>query len=230
MLILMIFIMSNYTDRSYQDFFKEELYGGFVQYLLDEYGARTIIDLLRGDPLVTKKGFNFLVSGQLNKFLQLNPAIMKVFTENRRRCMNLRNISGGTLAFPIDTEDDILMVRESLRTPEYIPVVDDIVRATKGIKKLAIPMKGHTLKGDINEKKYLIPKRLTIHFKEGYATKIQKTTMSLLVESRSDAMYMLLDRFEKKVAYATIQGVEEFCFVKPRNGKNKRSRKLCSSV
>jgi hypothetical protein len=220
--------MSNYTDRSYQDFFKEELYGRFVQYLLDEYGARTIIDLLRDDPLVTKKGFNFLVNRQLNEFLQLNPAIMKVFVENRRRCINLRNISGGVLAFPISTEDDMLMVRESLRTPEYIPVVDDTARASKGIKKLAVPMKGHTLKGDVNEKKYLMPKRLTVHFKEGYATKIQKTTLSFNVDSRSDAMHILLDRFEKKVAYATIQGEEEFCFVKPRNGKNKRSRKLRS--
>lgn len=223
--------MSNYNDRSYQDFFKEELYGGFVQYLLDEYGARTIIDLLRDDPLVTKKGFNFLVTKQLNEFLQLNPEVAKVFVENRRRCMNLRNIGGGNLAFPIDTEDDGLMIRENLRVPEVVPSVELSARATKEMKRLASPMKGQTARSyDSNVKKYRFPKRLTVHFKEGYATKIEKTTLSFLVDSRSEAIMILLDRFEKKVAYATIQGEEEFCFVKPRNGKRKRSRKLRGTV
>jgi len=222
--------MSDYNDRSYQDFFKEEIYGGFVQYLLDEYGARTIIDLLRDRPLVTKKGFDFLVTKQLNEFLELNPAVAKVFAENRRRCMNMRNIGGGTLAFPVDTEDDGLMVRENLRTPEVVPAAEMTARATKEMKRLAAPMRGQTLKGERNEKKYLAPKRLMVHFKEGYATKIEKTTMSFLVNSRGEAMDILLDRFEKKVAYATIQGEEEFCFVKPRNGKRKRSRKLRGAV
>ena len=222
--------MSNYNDRSYQDFFKEELYGRFVQYLLDEYGARMINDLLRDDPLVTKKGFNFLVTKQLKEFLELNPTIAETFIENRRRCMNMRNIGGGTLAFPIDTEDDGLMVRESLRVPEVVPPVELSARATKEMKRLATPMKGQTLKGDRNERKYLCSKRLTIHFKEGYANKTGKTTESFHVDSRSDAMHILLDRFEKKVAYATIQGEEEFVFVKPRNGKRKRNRKLRGAV
>ncbi|MHA1199469.1 MAG: hypothetical protein ACTSQF_09100 [Candidatus Heimdallarchaeaceae archaeon] len=222
--------MSNYNDRSYQDFFKEELYGGFVQYLLDEYGARTINDLLRDDPLVTKKGFNFLVTRQLNEFLQLNPEIAKVFAINRRRCMNLRNIGGGNLAFPIDTEDDGLMVRENLRVSEVVPSAELSARATKEMKRSATSMKGQTIKGYGNEKCYPFPKRLTVHFKEGYATKIGKTTESFHVNSRSEAIMILLDRFEKKVAYATIQGEEEFCFVKPRNGKRKRSRKLRSQV
>ncbi len=221
--------MSNYPDRSYQDFFKEELYGRFVQYLLDRYGARMINDLLRDDPLVTKKGFNFLVTKQLKEFLELNPTINNVFVENRRRCMNMRNIGGGTLAFPIDTEDDSLMVREGLRTPEVVPPAALSARATKEMKRSAAPMKGLSVKGyESNEKKYRVQKRLTVHFKEGYATKIQKTTLSFMVDSRSEAMQIMLDRFEKKVAYATIQGEEEFCFVKPRNGKKKRSRKLRS--
>ena len=222
--------MADYSDRNYQDFFKEELYGGFVQYLLDEYGARTIIDLLRGQPLVTKKGFNFLVSKQMNEFLDLNPLINKTFAKNRRRCMNLRNIGGGELAFPIDPEDDMLMVREGLRTPEVIPSVDKIPRATSEMKRSAKPMTGQVLRGYENEKKYLVPKRLTIHFKEGYAKKIGKTTLSFVVDRRSEAMQILLDQFEKRVAYATIQGEEEFCFVKPRNGKKKRSRKLRGKV
>ena len=104
--------MNNYSNKSYQDFFKEELYGGFVQYLLDEYGARVIIDLLRGDPLVTRKGFNLRIIEPFNKFLDVNPVIRKEFVKNRGRCMNLRNIGGGPLAFPINPEDDMLMVRE----------------------------------------------------------------------------------------------------------------------
>lgn len=218
--------MNNYSEMSYQDFFKEELYGKFVQYLLDKYGARTIIDLLRDDPLVTKKGFNFLVTKQLKDFLEINPAIAKVFVENHRRCMNMRNIGGGTLAFPVDVEDDKLMVRENLRVPETLPLAKLSARATKEMKRSVAKMKGQIIRGEQHERKYLVPKRLTVHFKEGYATKIGKTTESFFVGSRSDAMDILLDRFEKKVAYAIIQGEEEFCFVKPRNGKRKRSRKL----
>lgn len=222
--------MINQSDRNYQDFFKEEVYGGFIQYLLDEYGARTIIDLLRGQPLVTKKGFNFLVTKQLNEFLTLNPLVAKVFAENRNRTMNLRNIGGGDLAFPIDTEDDSLMVRENLRVAPVIPVENNIPRATKEMKRSAKPMTGQVLRGYANEKKYLFPKRLTIHFKEGYAKKIGKTTISYVVDRRSEAMQILLDQYEKRVAYATIQGEEEFCFVKPRNGKVKKNRKLRSTV
>jgi len=221
--------MRDYSDRNYQDFFKEELYDGFVQYLLDKYGAKTIITLLRDHPLVTKKGFNLRVVEQFNEFLELNPAIRKVFLENRRKCYSLRNVAGGPLAFPVDNEDDMLMITEGLRPPEVIPAALP-TRATKEMKRSAGPMKGQTLKGDGNEKKYVALKQLTVHFKEGYATKIGKTTLSFMVESRSEAMYILLDRFEKRVAYATIQGEEEFCFVKPRNGKKKRTRKLRSSL
>lgn len=221
--------MSNYSDKSYQDFFKEEVYDGFVQYLLNEYGARTIIDLLRNDPLVTKKGFNFLVTKQFKEFLELNPAVAKEFVRNRRKCFTLRNIGGGPLAFPVDTDDDMLMVRENVRTPEFIPVEDDTARATKEMKHSAVPMKGQIIRGGSYDV-YRVSKPLTIHFKEGYATKIGKTTMRFMVDSRSEAMSILLDRFEKKVAYATIQGEEEFVFVKPRNGKVKRSRKLRGTV
>ena len=210
--------MKNYSDKNYPDFFKEELYGGFVQYLLDEYGANTIITLLRGNSLVTKKGFNLNVIQSFNRFLDANPAIRKVFVENRGKCMNLRNISGGPLAFPIDTEDDVLMSREGIRLHSFIPVENNTSRATKGMKRSAARMKGQTIKGESDKKKYLTPmkpyvpisRRLTVHFKEGYATKIGKTTMSFMVDSRSEAMVILLDRFEKKVAYATIQGKEEF--------------------
>ena len=217
--------MKNYSDRNYQDFFKEELYDRFVQYLLDEYGAKTIITLLRGDQLVTKKGFNFLINRQLNEFLHLNLEIAKVFIENREKCYSLRNIAGGPLAFPIDIEDDMLMITQGLRPVEVIPV-QPATRATKEMKRSAGPMKGQTLKGDGNEKRYISLKRLTVHFKEGYATKIGKTTLSFMIGSRSEAMNIIIDRFEKRVAYATIQGEEEFCFVKPRNEKKKRTRKL----
>ena len=221
----------NYTDKNYQEFFKEEIYGGFVQFLLNEYGAKTIIDLLRGDPLVTKKGFNFLVTRQLNEFLQLNPVVAKQFVANRRRCISLRNIDGGDLQFPIDPEDDILMVKEGLRPPEVIPMdLSAIPRATKEMKRSAGPMSGQILKGDWKEDRYIHPKRLTLHFKEGYAKKIEKTTLSFMVVSRSEAVYIMYDRFEKRVAYATILGEEDFVFVKPRNGKIKRSRKLRSKI
>ena len=221
--------MKDYSERNYQDFFKEELYDRFVQYLLDEYGAKTIITILGDNQLVTKKGFNLRVIEQFNEFLELNPAVAKVFLQNRMKCYSLRNVAGGPLAFPIDGEDDMLMITQGLRPPEIIPV-QPATRATKEMKRSAGPMRGQTLKGDGNERKYITLKRLTVHFKEGYATKIGKTTLSFMVDSRSEAMYIVLDRFEKRVAYATIQGEEEFCFVKPRNGKKKRTRKLRGSL
>jgi hypothetical protein len=220
----------NHDEKNYQDFFKEELYGGFVNYLIDKYGAKSVISTLRDDQLITKKGVNFLFRRQFNEFLSLNPEIAKEFARNHGRCMSLRNICGGSLAFPIDTQDDILMVRENIRVPEAIPVQNDIPRAGKEIKGVAARMRGQTIKGDSNEKKYRVSKRLTIHFKEGYATKIGKTTESFMVDSRSEAMDILLVRYEKRVAYAIIQNEEEFCFVKPRNGKRKRNRKLRGKV
>lgn len=218
--------MQDYSEKNYQDFFKEELYDGFVKYLLNKYGSATVISMLHDDPLISKKGVHFLFRKTFNEFLSLNPLIAKEFAINNYRFMTLRNITKEPLAFPIDTKDDGLMVREGIRVPKLIPVSNDIPRATKRMKNSAGPMKGQVIKGDWNEKKYLCPKRLIIHFKEGHAIRIGKTTESFLVESRSEAIDIILHRFEKKVAYATIQGEEEFCFVKPRNGKVKRNQKL----
>ena len=160
-----------------------------------------------------------------NTFLSKNPDIWTHFTTNFSKFFNMKNIADGDLRFPIDTEDDDLMVREGVRVPALIPVRDNITRASKEMKRSAGPMKGQVIRGEVRDK-YRVPKRLTVHFKEGFARKIKKTTMSFMVDSRSEAMHILLDRYEKRVAYAIIQGEEEFCFVKPRNGKKKRTGKL----
>jgi len=222
--------MSKYADKNYTDFFKEEIYGRFSSHLIAEYGANAVILLLRGQQLVTKKGVNNHFQRDFTKFLSLNPEIQKEFAKNRNRFMSLRNIAGGDLAFQIDPEDDELMIREGLRTSKVIPTHDDIRRATKEMKRSAKPMTGQVVKSERQGRGYLLPKRLTVHFKSGYATKIGKTTLTFTVNSRSEAVMIIIDRFENKVAYATIQGEEEFCLVKPRNGKTKRNRKLRGQV
>lgn len=220
--------MNEYSERNYTDFFKEEVYGRFVQYLLNKYGAKSVITLLRNDQLMSKKGVHPLFQKDFNVFLTQNPLIHKELLRNNSKFLNLRNIADGDLAFPIDVKDDMLMVKESIRVPAIIPVKDEITRATKEMKRSADPMKGQILRGDSNEKKYRIPKRLTVHFREKHARKIGKTTLSFMVDSRGDAMNIILDRFKDDVAYATIQNEEEFVFIKPRNGKVKRNRKLRS--
>ena len=222
--------MQDYSEKNYQDFFKEELYDGFVKFLLDKYGAKTVNATLKNDSLITRKGVHFLYRRLFNEFLGKNPLIAREFARNNYRLMSLRNIAGGPLAFPIDASDEDLMIKEKLRIPKVIPISDDIPRATKRMKNSAGPMRGQVLKGDWKEEKYLCPKRLTIHFKQGFAVKNGKTTESFLVESRSEAIDIMLHRFEKKVAYAIIQGEEEFCFVKPRNGKIKRNQKLRGKI
>ena len=222
--------MVSQEDRSYQDFFKEELYGGFVRYLLHKFGAMRVNTILRDDALVTKKGVHVSFRRDFNVFLAHNPTIEKQFIRNHQRFMSLRNIAGGQLAFPIDCKDENLMLKERIRTPSAIPVDLNDAPRSDTMKKSAGPFTGITIKGEWHERKYLLPKRLTVHFKEGYAIKIGKTTLSFAVESRSEAMHILLDRYEKRVAFATIENEEEFCFVKPRNGKRKRNRKLRGKV
>lgn len=218
--------MSNYSEKNYSEFFKEDLYGGFVDYLIDKYGVKHCLNILRDDQLVTKKGVHPSFKEDFNKFMVLNPLIAKEHKRNFGKFIQLRNIAGEPLRFPIDTQDEMVMVQQKIRVPEFIPVKDDITRASKGIRKTAAPMKGQILKGEWHGRKYVHPKRLMVHFKEGFAKKLGKTTLCFMVDSRSEAMQILLDRFENKVAYATIQNEEEFCFVKPRNGKKKRNRKL----
>jgi len=212
-------------NKNYSNFFKEEIYGGFVQYLLDRYGAAAVIYRLRGLPLIGRKGMNFEFSRDFRIFLAKNPLIEKVFYKNDNKIIRLKNSEDGDLAFPIDTSDEKLMIREGLRIPEIIPVTDDILRASKEMKRNA-SFKNEIAVGPSHERKYLHPVRLTVHFKEGYARKHGKTTESHMIDSREDAKTIILDRYENKVAYATIQNKEEFAFVKSRNGKQKWSHKL----
>ena len=218
-------------DKSYKEFFEDELYGGFVNYLINELGHEKVIAILRDRPLISRKGVHPDFRVHFNKFMSKNPLILKRFVNEGQKFMGLRNIAGGELKFPVDTSNENLMLREGLRIPVVIPKSDErIHRPSKGEKYSAKPFSGETLRGERHEKRYLYPKRLTVHFKEGHAIRIGKTTESFMVHSRSEAMNIILDRYEKRVAYATIQNEEQFVFVKPRNGKNKRSRKLRSKI
>lgn len=211
------------NEKSYADFFKEELYEGFVQHLLDKYGARHVIHVLRDKPLISKRNVHYSFMKDFSEFLEANPKVAKIFAESRHKLMGLRNIAGGELRFPVDTTDDWLLVTERVRqdspliSTSIIP--GDFPRATAEHKKAVKTFKGTPLKGTNGERKYLHPKRLTVHLKDGFARSIGKTTLSFMIESRSDAMDIILNRYEKKVAFARIQNEEEFAFVKRRNKK-----------
>ena len=213
--------------KSYQDFFKEEVYDGFVKHLLDKLGARTVLIILRGNTLFSRIGVNEQLRIEFNKFLSENPIVLKRFADERGKCFHMKNISNGDLAFPVDSEDDEVMIKEGMRVPEYHNELStmDIKRPTKGMKNVVAKMQGHVF-SNIPERPYPIPKRLTVHFKHGYAQKIGKTTLTFMVDSKDDATDILYNRYENKVAYACLQGVEEYVFVKPTNGKIKRGRKL----
>lgn len=214
------------NDRNYSEFFKEELHNGFVQYLLNEYGAGKINEILGDQSLITKKGVNNLVRLQFNKFLNLNPQVEKRFVQERGRCLTLRNISGGDLRFPIDGNDDPLMVKEGLRPYEFIPVLEDIPRASNKVKASAASMTGQVFKTDWHEEEYLVPRKLTVYFKRGYANAIKKSTMTFWVSSRSEAMSILLDRYKNKVAFANILNTEEFNFVRRDKTRARINRKV----
>ena len=81
-------------DRDYQEFFKEELYGGFVSFLIDKYGASKINDILNDEPLFTKKGVYYKLQRQLNEFFNMYPHIEKKFVFNRKKCIQLRLLDG----------------------------------------------------------------------------------------------------------------------------------------
>lgn len=211
----------NKIDRNYQEFFKEELYGGFVSFLIDKYGASKVNDILDDEPLFTKKGVYYKLQRQLNEFFNVNPQIEKTFAFNRRKCIQLRNVCGGTLLFPINTSDDPFMVKTGFRVPEFIPVLESIPRASNRVKASAGPMKGQTFKGNWHEKPYIIPKKLTVYFKRGYANAIKKSTMSFMVDSRSDAINILLVIYKNKIAFADILNTEEFVFVKRKKDYEK---------
>ncbi len=218
--------MSN-DEKSYQEFFKEDLYDGFVQHLLNEYGAYKVNVILNDNPLVTKRGINRNFTRDFNVFLAKNPSIHKRLSDEGMKFMSLRNIAGGPLAFPVDVKDENLMLREKLRIPVVIPVSFKDVPRGGPMTKSAGVMRDQTIKtSGFKSKRYPAPKRLTIHFKSGYAKKIGKTTRTFNVDSREEAMSIILDMYERNVAYAYIQNEEEFCFVKPKDGSKRANRKL----
>ena len=202
-------------DRNdYSEFFKEELYSGFVQFLLSKYGASKVITIIGDEPLFTKKGVHTQLRRAFNEFLNRNPRIEKIFSANERKTMSLRNISAGTLYFPINAEDDDLMMRLGLRI-KTLPE-DDFVfpRATKEIKRNAEKMRGQIIKSNWKDKPYAAPTLLTIHFKRSYAKHIGKTTVSMYVGSEGEAKNLIFNVYDDKVAFAQIRGGQSFEFVK----------------
>jgi len=203
----------NNDDNNYQDFFKEKLYGGFVKFLLDKLGSAKVIALIGDDPVFTKRGVHVQLRRLFNEFLSQNKSIEKVYAANDGKCYSLRNIVNETLLFPVNVNDDELMVKENLRPPVFIPADMNFVRAGKNTKRTAEPIKNQVLKGDWKEHKFGAPVKLVVHFKKSYAKFFGKTTVTFDVESKEEVADILFHRFKDKVAFAQCQG-HKFEFVK----------------
>ena len=210
-------------DLNYPDFFKEEIYDGFVRFLLGKYSNATCIALLADEPLFTKKGVHQNFRKAFNEFLNQNPRIEKIFGLNNFKTFVVKNIVGEMLHFPVSPEDEGLMVREGIRSPELLPPMDskDIPRVRKDIKLSAAPMKGQILKGDWKEHSLLVPQKLILHYKRGYAMSIKKTTECFYVTTREQVNNIIFDIYENKVAYALFDG-ERLTFVKNANPIKKK--------
>ena len=208
--------MRNSND-GYQDFFREEIYGGFVRFLLDKLGSAAVNAVLDGDPLFTKSGVHNQLRRQFNEFLSLNPRIEKMYSRNGNKTFMQKNMCNQPCAFPINCEDDNLMVRENIRIPVLIPVETDseefyVPRAGKMIKNSCEPFRNQIMKGDWKEDKFLAPKKLIVHFKKQFVYK-GKTTEVFDVNSKDDVANILFDLYKGKLASAKC-GSQKFQFVK----------------
>lgn len=210
-------------QTNYQDFFREEIYGKFVDYLIGKFGNAVCVAMLDDEPLFTKKGVNLSFRRHFNRFLASNPKIEKVFAENGGKTFSVKNFVNERLRFPVNVNDDDLMVRESLRLPKLQPAMDksEIPRASKMIKNSAAPMKNQILKSDWKSRNFLVPEKLILHFKRGYAMHIGKTTQTFMIENREQVNSLIFDVFENKVAYAII-GKERLTLVKHANPTKKQ--------
>lgn len=209
-------------NQDYQDFFKEELYDGFVKFLLDKLGSTKTIVLIGDEPVFTKKGVHPQLRRLFNRFLNENSRIEKTFAKNDGKCYLQRNIAGEPLAFPIDVNDESVMVGQDIRRPILEPVDLNFPRAGKNTKRTAEPMKNQILKGDWKETFFRAPSVLIIHFKKSYAKHVGKTTESFKVISKEEIGYLLYDRYKDRVAFAQCMGFK-FEFVK-RNGTHSKLR------
>lgn len=217
-------------DQEYQNFFKEVIYGRFVNFLIRELGNAAVIALLDNEPLFTKRGVHFQLRRQFNEFLSQNPAIEKVFSRHDHKTFLVKGICDQPLAFPVACDDDSLLVRENLRIPALIPVsLDDFPRARKYMKLSAEPMKGQILKGDWKEDKFKAPKKMLVHYTKQYAGKIGKTTEVFNVESKEDVANLLFHVYKDKIKFAKI-GTQVFRFKDKPISHEQQNSELLHSV
>jgi hypothetical protein len=220
------------SSENYQDFFREEIYDGFVRFLLDKLGSATVIALIDDEPVFTKKGVHTQLRRKFNEFLARNPRIERVFAQNDHKTFMIKGISGQPLAFPINTEDEALMVREDIRIPEFIPVdKTGYPKARKMIRNTAEPLRNQLLKGDWKEHKFIAPCKLVVHFKKNYANKIGKTTITFTVISKEEILYLLYDTYRDKVAFAQC-GKQKFQFVQrtPKPMRHEQNSELLHTL
>ena len=213
----------NKDEKSYQEFFKEEIYDGFVKFLLGKLGSAKVIALIGDEPVFTKKGVHVQLRRLFNEFLSNNKKIEKVYAANDGRCYLQRNIVNEPLLFPVNVNDDELMVKQGLRPSVFVPADFNFTRVGKHTKRTADPIKNQILKADWKEHKFGAPVKLVVHFKKSYATAIGKTTITYDVESKEEVADLLFDRFKDKVAFAQCQG-HKFEFVKRRPHHDKDSK------
>lgn len=221
--------MKQIENLDYFNFFKEEIYSGFVKFLFNKLGSATVIALIGNDPVFSKKGVHLQLRRYFNEFLAKNPKIEKTFIQNDQKCYLLRNIEDGVLQFPIDTKDDSLMVKEYIRVPKLIRSTIEKSRVPKSIKKNIIndktaPM---TMSLSLKEEYFVFPKRLIIHFKKKLSSIFGKTTMTFMVKSKDEINYLIFDKYKDEVAFANCENVFKMDFVRRRtsrkhsHGKNK---------
>lgn len=208
-----------YSDNNYQDFFRQKIYDRFVTFLRNKIGCAQVIALIGDKPIFNKKGVHYQLRRLFNEFLNNNKDIEKIFLANDQKCYQQRNICNQPLAFPVDVNDDELMVKCHLRKPIAILPEFEFERATKHDKKNVEPFKGQVLKGDWKEKNFIAPKKMIVHFKRAYATTIGKTTVVFTVKSKEEIADILFDSYKDKVAFAQCEG-HKFEFVKRKRSSH----------
>jgi len=164
-----------------------------------------VIDLIKDQPLMNKKGVHPALTRVFNRFLNEDRKANKTFAECGGKFFAYHNIAGGSLYFPVDTADDAVMTKYANRVYKLIPV--DYTGVKRGKVKGHEPMKGQIIRGNNKEHKFMSPKRLTIHLKKSPGRNNHfHSTLSFTVNSKEDVIGLVWYRYRGRVQSYYLNG------------------------
>jgi len=196
--------------KNYKGYFQKIIYPAFIEYIMDGIGLEKFNRISKGQLLFsTKSGINPKIRLLFNKFLELNPVYLNIMSENGFKVFTPKNIAGGPLMPPINTQNHYMMIKEGIHPPYFELDTNQFVKNKIEKEKVQVLKRRHKEpmpKSAFKSKKFEPKGRLIIHLINVDKNKYFKTTYNYVCKETEIPTILSTFHEKDKVKFVKFNG------------------------